>query len=160
MILPLIAIDCIPWQWREDRYSVSSTKRNFIGLVDDEEDLAYLFKDALSRKGFVVNVFTDPVAALESISAEHFRYRLVLTDISMPKLNGLQLASRINDLDKEIKLILMSAYDLIDIPSALPHEFLQKPIHIEKLKEIVFCTAILLNNNNSEGLFSSNSPTG
>jgi two-component SAPR family response regulator len=60
----------------------------------------------------------------------------------MPRLNGVELASRINDLDKDIKLILMSAFDRTDIPSALPHEFIQKPIHMEKLKQVVFCTAI------------------
>jgi DNA-binding NtrC family response regulator len=132
---------------------MSSTKRNFIGIVDDEEDLAFLFKEALSRKGFVVNVFTDPVAAFESISAEHLRYRLVLTDVRMPELNGVELVSQINDIDKDIKLILMSAYEQTDIPWAFQHEFVQKPIHIEKLKEIVFCTPIKnRNKNNSDGL--------
>jgi YesN/AraC family two-component response regulator len=96
----------------------------------------------LSGNGCVVNGFTDPLVAYDSISAEHSRYRLVLTDIRMPKLNGVELANRINDIDKDIKLILMSAFDQTDIPLGLPHEFVQKPIHIQKLKEIVFCTAI------------------
>ena len=121
---------------------ISSAERNCIGFVDDEEDIAFLFKDALSTNGFVVNVFTDPIVAFESISAEHSKYRLVLTDVRMPKLNGVELAKRINDIDKLTKLILMSAFDQTDIPSALPHNFLQKPIHMEKLKEIVFCTAL------------------
>jgi YesN/AraC family two-component response regulator len=58
----------------------------------------------------------------------------------MPKLNGLQLAERINDIDKEIRLILMSAFNIEDIPSALQHEFIQKPIHLDTLKEIVYRT--------------------
>ena len=107
--------------------------------MDDEEDLAFLFKDALSANGFAVNVFTDPLVALESISVDHLKYRLVLTDVRMPKLNGTELASQINTVDKDIKLILMSAFDPTDIPSGLPYQFVQKPIHIQELKEIVFC---------------------
>jgi DNA-binding NtrC family response regulator len=114
---------------------MSSAKRNFIGIVDDEEDLAFLFKEALSRKGFVVNVFTDPMAAFESISAEHLRYRLVLTDVRKPGLNGVELANQINGIDKDIKLILTSAYEQTDIPSAFQHEFVQKPIHIENSRK-------------------------
>jgi two-component SAPR family response regulator len=53
----------------------------------------------------------------------------------MPRLNGVELASRINDIDKNIKLILMSAFEQTDIPLTLPHEFVQKPIHMEKLTE-------------------------
>jgi YesN/AraC family two-component response regulator len=85
---------------------------------------------------------TDPVVALESISADHSKYRLVLTDIRMPKLNGVELASRINHIDKEIRLILMSAFDQTEIPSTLHAEFVQKPMHMEKLKGIVFCNEI------------------
>ena len=121
---------------------ISSHERNCIGIVDDEEDLAFLFKDVLSTNGFAVNVYTDPLVALESISADHLKYRLVLTDVKMPKLNGTELASLINAVDKDIKLILMSAFDQTDIPLGLPYEFVQKPIHMQKLKEIVFCTAI------------------
>jgi DNA-binding NtrC family response regulator len=117
-------------------------ERNFIAIVEDEEELAFLFKEALSGNGFVVTVFTDAIVAFDSISAEHSKYRLVLTDVRMPKLNGVELAKRINDIDKNIKLILMSAYDQTDISPPLLHEFLQKPIHIEKLRQIVFCKAI------------------
>lgn len=96
----------------------------------------------MSGNGFVVTAFTDPIVAFESISAEHWRYRIVLADIRMPKLNGVDLAKQIKDIDKDIKLILMSAYDLSDFSPPLLHEFIQKPVHIEKLREIVYCTAI------------------
>ena len=89
----------------------------------------------MSGKGSVVNAFTDPIIAFESISAGHKRYRLVLTDVRMPKLNGVELARRLNEIDKNIKLILMSAFEQTDIDFSLQHEFLQKPIHIETLRK-------------------------
>jgi two-component SAPR family response regulator len=61
---------------------------------------------------------------------------------SISRVDGIELAKQIKDIDKDIKLILMSAYDQTDISPPLMHEFLQKPIHIEKLRETVFCTAI------------------
>lgn len=110
-------------------------------MVEDEDELAYLFKEALSGNRFIINVFTDPVAALESISAEHLRYRLVLSDVRMPRLDGVELARRIYGIDKKIRLILMTAFDQTDIPSAFQHEFVQKPVHIEKLRKLVYASA-------------------
>jgi DNA-binding response OmpR family regulator len=109
-----------------------------LALWEDELELAYLFKEALSAKGYVVTVFTDPVVALESICTEHSRYRLVLSDVKMPKLDGIELVKGIHEKDSNIRLILMSAFDRIDIVSGLDHEFVRKPIHIGKLKEIVY----------------------
>jgi CheY-like chemotaxis protein len=71
----------------------------------------------LSGNGFIVTAFTDAVIALKSICAEHSRYRLVLTDVRMPSLNGVELARRIYEKDRNIKLILMSAFEHIEIPS-------------------------------------------
>jgi YesN/AraC family two-component response regulator len=56
----------------------------------------------------------------------------------MPKLDGIELVKGIHEKDSNIRLILMSAFDRIDIVSGLDHEFVRKPIHIGKLKEIVY----------------------
>lgn len=106
--------------------------------MEDEEDLAFLFKEALSVNRLVVTVFTDPEVAVESICTNHLRYCLVLSDVRMPKMNGIELIKRIYETDRNIKLILMSAFDKGDIPTTLDYEFMQKPIRIEELKEMVY----------------------
>ena len=84
-------------KWRKDEAFIYSPERNFIGIVEDEVELAYLFKEALSAKGYVVTVFTDPIVAPESICTEHSRYRLVLSDVKMSKLDGIELVKRIHE---------------------------------------------------------------
>jgi len=59
------------------------TDRKFIAVVDDEPDLAYLFKVALSDNGFNIIAFTDPVAALAHVQHDHAKYKLVLSVVKL-----------------------------------------------------------------------------
>ena len=60
----------------------------------------------------------------------------------MPAIDGVELVRKIHEKDESIRLILMSAYEQTSIPESVAYEFIQKPVHIEKLREIVYCTAI------------------
>jgi two-component system response regulator TctD len=118
----------------------SSVERNLIAIVEDEEDLAILFQDALAHNGFKVMTFGDSVAAFEHISLHHLKYRLILSDIRMPRINGIELIRRIHKRDRRIKFILMSAFDRPEISSDFPtppYVFVQKPIDMEELDAIV-----------------------
>lgn len=114
--------------------------RNFIAIVDDEPDIAYLFKLALSDNGFDIMAFTDPVAALEHVEHNHAKYKLVLSDVKMPVMDGIELTKRIADKDRSILLLLMSAFDRPEVLSqvdGMEVDFIQKPIPVEKLKQII-----------------------
>ena len=76
--------------------------RNFIAIVDDEPDSAYLFKLALSDNGFDIMAFTDPLATLEHVEHNHAKYKLVLSDVKMPEMDGIELTKRIADKDKNL----------------------------------------------------------
>jgi DNA-binding NtrC family response regulator len=119
-------------------------ERTSIAIVEDEEDLAALFKEALSNDRFKINSFTDSPTAFEQISLHHLEYRLILSDIRMPRINGLELIRRISKIDGYIKFVLMSAFDQPDISHELPvlrYEFIQKPVGIEVLRKIVYKSA-------------------
>ena len=70
----------------------------FVAVIDDEADLAYLFKEALSQiDGVQVFAFTDPLLALEHFKANHQNYRVVISDYRMPTMTGMELLSKIKD---------------------------------------------------------------
>jgi CheY-like chemotaxis protein len=77
-------------------------------LVDDEEDLALLFKEGIEIYGdFIVDVYTDPLTALHNFQVDI--YDLVLVDIIMPKMNGLELYRILREMDKNCKVCFFTA---------------------------------------------------
>ena len=62
-------------------------RKNRILIVDDEGDITFLFKMVLEDNGFKVDIFNDPLVALQNFTAG--AYDLVLLDMLMPKTNGM-----------------------------------------------------------------------
>jgi DNA-binding response OmpR family regulator len=114
-------------------------ERKQIVVVDDEPTLAQLFCDGLQSAGFKAKEFDDPEAAMEYVSMNHPKIALVITDWRMPKINGLGLAKAIRQIDDEIKIMLMSAYELEQdqLKETEKDDYLKKPIHMAKLIETV-----------------------
>jgi CheY-like chemotaxis protein/class 3 adenylate cyclase len=91
-------------------------------IVEDEPDLIYTYKIMLLDEGYNVDTFTDPYAALRRFAEiDSSYYSLVLLDIRMPRLNGLQLYYRIKAINHNIKIIFVTALDAADeLVSILP----------------------------------------
>jgi DNA-binding NtrC family response regulator len=104
----------------------------FIAVIDDEADLAYLFKEALSQIDDVsVFAFTDPLLALEHFKANHRNYVVVISDHRMPIMTGMELLSKIKDFNPAVMRILISAFEVKDElfeECNCVDKFLQKPI--------------------------------
>jgi len=104
----------------------------FIAIIDDEPDLAYLFKEALSQiDGVQVFAFTDPLLALEHFQANHQNYSVIISDYRMPTMTGLELLSKIKDINPAVTRIMMSAFEIQDglfQEYNCVDKFLQKPI--------------------------------
>jgi len=79
-------------------------------VVDDEEELANLYRIYLERSGFDSVSFTDPLSALEHHSQNHDRYCVVITDWKMPNLDGIQFAKKIREYDVTVKILLITGY--------------------------------------------------
>jgi DNA-binding NtrC family response regulator len=118
-----------------------SNQNQFISVVDDEADLAYLFKEALQLiRGVDVIAFTDPMLALEHFQINYRNYRCVITDYRMPSMNGAQLLDKVKMVNPDVKGILMSAFEMHDDLFKECHsidKFLSKPIKMSELIEIV-----------------------
>jgi DNA-binding NtrC family response regulator len=113
----------------------SDITRKSIVLVDDEVDLVQLFSDALKSAGLEVIQFDNPIKALEYVRNYHSNISLVLTDWRMPQMNGLELTKRVSEIDEEIKIVLMSAFEIEQdqLKEINVGDYLKKPIHMNQL---------------------------
>jgi two-component system response regulator ChvI len=110
-----------------------------IMIVDDELDILYTYKHILSAEGYNVEAFTDPQEALMhfvQLPDPSSYYQLVLLDIRMPRLNGLQLFYKIKTLSPKIKIMFSSALDVAEeVVSILPDmkydDIIKKPVERE-----------------------------
>ena len=111
-----------------------------VSIVDDELDIALLFCDALRTiNGIQVFKFTDPILALEHLKINAKDYMLIISDLRMPIINGLQLLKTVKDLNPLIRTILMTAFQIDDslfqeyTTKGIINGFLQKPIDLKQL---------------------------
>jgi DNA-binding NtrC family response regulator len=106
-------------------------------VVDDELDIVLIFKQALSRQGYTVFGFTDPLLALEHFKVNSAAYGLVITDVRMPKMSGFELAANIKVIKPDAKVVFMSAFEVSDLELSVPgikiHDFLRKPVDVKTL---------------------------
>ena len=108
-------------------------------VVDDEQGLCAGVQEALRREGYVVDATTDAPAALKL--AEQRLYNLVISDIKMPGLSGLELLTRVRAHSRDTLFILMTAYGTVE--SAVEamkqgaYDYLPKPIDMKRLRALV-----------------------
>ncbi len=87
----------------------------YVAIIDDEVDLAYLFRAALSQiAGVEVFSFTNPHLALEHFQINHQNYRVVISDYRMHEMTGIQLLERMKEINPTVKKMLVSAFEIED----------------------------------------------
>ena len=89
-------------------------QRNQIAIIDDETDIAKLFSEGLEMAGFKTIAFDDPEDAIEYISVNHSKIALTTVDWWMPLMDGFRIMKLISDIDSNIKVLLISGYDLTE----------------------------------------------
>ena len=113
-----------------------------VSIVEDELDIQNLFYDALSKTvyGVLLLSFSDSVLALEHFTYNKGKYRLVIADWKMPKLNGLELLNMVKQLNPNVRSILISAYEVQNEPrfqryveEGIIDRFIQKPTTLNYL---------------------------
>ena len=110
-----------------------------IMIVDDEVDICNLFRDALQVAGYNVRAFTNPTEALEDFRLHNEEYGVIITDIRMPEMSGIELIKKVNQINKNVKVFLMTAFELKneELQELKMNEFLNKPIYTQRLVEMV-----------------------
>jgi DNA-binding NtrC family response regulator len=123
-----------------------SGNNRIVSVVDDDFSTTRLFHEALSENIDSVNVvsFTDPVMALEHFTDNKDAYALVIADLRMPNLNGLELLKKVKTSNRNVRTILMSAYNFEEdilflkyMEEGIIDSTIDKPVTMNKLYQRV-----------------------
>ena len=110
-------------------------------VVEDEPSVANAIKRILSTGGYTVTVASGPREALEIVSAGRFKIDLILTDLVMPDMSGVELAERLVAMLPNSKVVFMSGYsdDVVARTGFVRNEvpFLHKPFNSNKLLDAI-----------------------
>jgi DNA-binding NtrC family response regulator len=108
-------------------------------VVDDDPDIVHVLKQGLLKNRFLVSAFTNPEEALQNFKSNSEGYCLMLSDIRMPELSGIQLARKVKEINPKVKVLLMTSFEIKDnefskvFPSTHVDGFVQKPISVKDL---------------------------
>ena len=101
-------------------------------FVDDEKSIVDMGQAMLTRLGYSVETAMTPVEALEKYQAAPNRFDLVITDMTMPQMTGLQLTKRLKDIDPGVRVILCTGFSAYITPEKAEamgiKGYLMKPI--------------------------------
>ncbi|MBU4443956.1 MAG: response regulator, partial [Candidatus Marinimicrobia bacterium] len=114
--------------------TVAQTNTFSIYIIDDEEYILEMLRDFLSDLGHTIHTNTDPRQALADIKKNPFD--IVITDLGMPGISGLELAEKIKSINPRIQVILISGWALNLNESDLENRVdfvLNKPFSFEKI---------------------------
>ncbi|MBM9603148.1 response regulator [Desulfopila inferna] len=106
-------------------------------LVDDEENIRFIYEEELKEEGYEIISAANGMEALELFKEE--KPDLVVLDIQMPGLNGIEVLRRMKTLDPSVPVILSSAYPEFkqDLGAWASEEYIVKSSDIQQLKDAV-----------------------
>ena len=111
-------------------------------IVDDEEDLTWSISMSLARNGHALDITctNSGNSALELLS--HDRYDLVVTDLRMPGVNGIQLVDVVRMDYPQTHVIVMTAYGSREVREFLERwqsiGYIEKPFEFEELRNLIY----------------------
>jgi two-component system response regulator (stage 0 sporulation protein F) len=114
-----------------------SVKKKRILLVDDEEGIQLLYREEFEDEGYEVTTAYNGEEALEEFSKEP--PDLVILDINMPGMNGIEVLRRMKEIDPDLPVILSSAYQEYkqDLGTWASEEYIVKSSNMDELKNAV-----------------------
>ncbi len=104
-------------------------------LAEDDEDMRRFLEKALDKAGYQVTSFDNGMSAYERLREEPFA--LLLTDIVMPEMDGIELARRATQLDPDLKVMFITGFAAValnpDSNAPKDAKVLSKPFHLREL---------------------------
>lgn len=104
-------------------------------LAEDDDDMRRFLVNALERAGYHVSDFDNGASAYERLREEPFS--LLLTDIVMPEMDGIELARRATEIDPDLKVMFITGFAAValnpDSKAPKDAKVLSKPFHLRDL---------------------------
>ncbi len=108
-------------------------------VVDDDRDVCEYLEDFLSHEGYHVKSLTDPTRAVDELKAND--YHLVVLDLMMPKLGGIDLLERIRKVDDDLAVIILTGYPSLETATAsIQHDvsaYIKKPFSSDDFRDVI-----------------------
>ena len=108
-------------------------------VVDDEPKLCHLIEELLKLEGYRVDISISNMEALQMIKEN--KYQMLITDLKMPGIDGLELIQKARELNPEIRTIMITGNESVETAvQSLKHEIdddIKKPFSIVELKKVV-----------------------
>ncbi len=108
-------------------------------VVDDDPIICHLIEEVLVQEGYTVDVSFSGIDALQMIQI--YNYHLLITDLEMPGIDGLELIQKVKKQNSEIRAIMITGnttFDLVTLSMRhLIDNYMEKPFNIIELKKVV-----------------------
>ncbi|MCX7766039.1 MAG: sigma-54 dependent transcriptional regulator, partial [Candidatus Sumerlaeia bacterium] len=113
--------------------------RGSVVVIDDEPDMCKILTKALNIEGYHVTAFTSPLRALEYV--QKYRPDLVLSDIKMDELDGMEVLRQVKEIDPNIVVIMITAYGTIEgaieAMKLGAFHYLKKPFQLDEMLALI-----------------------
>jgi DNA-binding NtrC family response regulator len=108
-------------------------------IVDDDKEICDYMETFLARDGFAVRTLTSPQDAVEEVRSG--KYHLVILDLMMPKIDGIELLRQIRRVDTDIAVIIFTGYPSLETAVASMKldvvDYIKKPFNPDEFKDVI-----------------------
>jgi CheY-like chemotaxis protein/predicted transcriptional regulator len=121
----------------EEPVQKSPVQARHVMVVDDDPDVALTYESFLTSSGYKASVFSGAYDALRDFASGPSHYDLVVLDIRMPDMNGLQLYQSLKAMNPACKVVFVSALDAAEelvsiLPGVSLQDIIRKPVGKER----------------------------
>ena len=106
-------------------------------IVDDDRDICEYVQMLLEQHNYRVDALTDPTKVIDTLRTQH--YHMVILDLMMPKLSGIELLNQIRDMDDDVAIVVFTAHPSVDSAVASLQQnvsdYVQKPFDVDEFAQ-------------------------
>ena len=108
-------------------------------IVDDDKAICDYMQTLLEKDGFIVKTMSDPTLVEDEI--RQGEYHVLILDVMMPKLDGIEVLKRVRSIDTDIAVIMFTAHPNLDTAVASMKldavDYIKKPFNVDEFREVL-----------------------
>lgn len=108
-------------------------------IVDDDRAICDYMQTLLEKDGFVVKTLSDPMLVEDDVRQGN--YHVVILDLMMPKLDGIEVLKRIRDFDSDVAVVIFTAHPNLDTAIASMKldavDYIKKPFNVDEFRDVL-----------------------